>query len=52
MVASAQPRNKLESRRSKDDEMPTFVWKKPGSERRYRAEKEDREEDKKCREGQ
>ena len=27
--------------------MPTFVWKEPGSERRYRTEKEDGKENKK-----
>jgi len=51
VVASAQPRNKLKNRRSEDNKIPTFVWKKYGGERRYRAEKENQEENKKCREG-
>jgi len=48
VVASAQPRNKLGNRRSKDDKMPTSVWKKSSSKGEYRTKKEDGKEDKKA----
>ena len=38
IVASTQPRNKLENRRSQNDKVPTIVWKK------YKAKREKREE--------
>jgi len=40
IVTSAQPRDKLGDRGSKNDKMPTAVWKKYSSEGRYKMEKE------------